>query len=536
MARGAQEFDSLDGWLGHKPRSGGGNFVKGWKKKPGYFNSWMHVKRLPLAIFRHSFPTPTLVKDKENNGEQVKHIFTKKFTCHETQEVLSHPWRDKTTGEREKPPERCGKCKFADFLWMNILSWLETHKWEAPADEPKMGKWVEKKKGKGEGIDPCATLFDFVSEAKDEENVKMTVGGYCGFFSQKELPADLKKAMARAKIRGDEAWKENTNPKCEYAMTVVDNDEISKGLQIAVETQALGEKVKEVITKTFKSTEQNIQKQPYCIRWDYDEKKSFSEKYDATAMLKMKPSARVLKLIRGEAPDLTELKTPFNQIAMRAIYEKACLLPEGVVDWDAIFPDEEQIEKWKSEDELMAEADEAAAKSDAEDEDEDEASDSDDDEDEEEEDEEEEDDDAEEEEKAPKSKTNAKAASKTTSKKKDAEEDDSDGDEQMVKCDECGKPMKLSASKCPHCGHEYDVTPDDDEEEKPEPKVPTRAELAAQKKKAESAKASAESAKKKTASAKTAKSKKKDEEEDEDADEDDPEDEDDNQGDDVPFD
>ena len=98
--RGAQEFDSLEGLLGHKPKSGGGNFLKGWKKKPGHIDTWMHTKRLPMALWRHTFPVPVLSKDKDS-GETVKHIYTKKFTCHETEEVLGHPWREKLSGERE---------------------------------------------------------------------------------------------------------------------------------------------------------------------------------------------------------------------------------------------------------------------------------------------------------------------------------------------------------------------------------------------------------------------------------------------------
>ncbi len=533
MGRGAQEFDDLSGWLKHKPRSGGGNMLKGWKKKPGHIDTWMHTKRLPMAVYRHPFPVPTIVKDK-TTGNPVKNIFSKKFTCHETEDVLGHPWRDKTTGEREQPPQRCGKCKFADFLWMNILEWVDTHKWEADAEDPKDGKWVEKKKGKGKGIDPCMRIFHFISDADAKQNVAITAGGYCGFLGQKpeNLPTDVKKAMAKAKIVGTEVWKENTNPKCDYVMCIVDNDDVGKGLQVATETQALGEKVKEVITKTFKSLEQNIQKQPYCIRWDYDDSKEFSAKYDATAMMKIKPSARVLKLIRGEAPDLTEIKTPFNQKAMRAIYEKACLLPEGVINWDDIFPDDEQIEKWKEEDEAAAEAEREAAENGSDDDEEEEgdAEESDDDSDD--------DDDEDEEEEAPAS------AKKSSAKSKSKKDEDDDDDDQMVKCDneECRKPMKLSATKCPHCGKKYDVTEDDDdeEEEEEEPaKVPTRAELAAQKKASDAKpKASAESAKKKSASTKSTKSKKKkDEEDDDDADDDDPsdDDDDDDQGDEIPF-
>lgn len=502
MGRGSQDFDTMDSWLGHKPRSGNSNMLKGWKKKPGKIETWMHVKRLPMALWQHPFPMPTMVKDK-TSGEQVKNIFSKKFTCHETEEVLGHPWRDKTTGEREEAPQRCGMCKFGDWLWLQIVAWVETHRWEASEDDKKNGKWVERKKGKGTGLDPCSVLFDFISDADKKQNVTMHVGGYCGYFGQKaeNLPTDVKKAMARYHIAGSEAWKENSNAKCSYVMCIVDNNDVGKGMQIADETQALGEKVKEVITKTFKSNELNIQKSPYCIEWEYKENEEFSKKYEATALLMKKPNARILKLIRGEAPDLTDLKTPFDQRKMAALFEKICLLKndegESLVPWDEIFPDDQQIEKWAAED-----AAEEESTADDEGDEEEETSSSDD----EEESESAEDDDSEEEE-----------------------------DEQMVKCDnpKCAKPMKLSASECPHCGKKYEVEGEEPESE-PEPaKIPTRAELAA----AAKNKANG-SSKKPEASAKATNSKKKKKEDVSDADEDpdgDAEGPEGNQDDEIPF-
>lgn len=457
MARGAQEFDTMDGFLGHKPRGGGGNFLKGWKSKPGHIDTWLHTKRLPMALWRHPFPMYVVLKDKQTN-EEVKHVFSKKFTCHETEDILSNPWRDKITGERDNPPKRCGMCKFSDWLWMEILAWLDTHTWD---DEKKV--WAEKKKGKSKGLDPCTKLFDFESEAKESENVTMYAGGFCNFFGQKDLPADVKKAMAKAKIRGDEAWKQNSNVKCEYVLCIVDNDDVGKGVQIATETQALGEKVKEVIQKIWKSNELNIQKEPYCIQWEYKEKEEFAKKYDATALLKVKPSSRVLKLIRGEAPDLTELKTPFNQKSMQAIFEKNCLLKS--VPWDEIFPSDDQIKKWEEEDEAE---DAAAASSDLDDDDADD-----------------DDDDAD-----------------------DSDADDS-GDDEEVKCDECKKPMKLSETECPHCGHKYG---DAEEEEEEKPVVRSRSDVAKEK-----AAAKASAAKKTETKASTKTTKKKVDDDDDDA-------------------
>jgi len=425
MGRGATEFDSLEGWLGHKTRGGsGGKFLSKWKEN-GHCDTWLHTKRLPLAIWRHAFPMFVLVADKDDKENKIKHVFSKKFTCHEDESVLEHPWRDKDTGLRENPPKRCGLCKFNDWLWQQCQQWIDTHSWNEKTKE-----WEEEKKGKGKGIDPCTKLFDLESEASDDENVQLYAGGICNFFSQKDPPDELLAAMKKAKIRGDMTWKQNANVKCEYVLCVVDNDNVAGGVQIAVETQALGEKVKEVIQKVYKSDDINIQKTPYCIQWIYKKSEAFSKKYDATQIMKIKPNERILKLIRGEAPNLEQLKEPFNQVSMRATLEKHCLVDD--IPWDEIFPTKEQEARWKKEDATAEEEDDSDdEKSDADDSDDDDSDD----------------------------------------EKSDADDSDDDDDE-MVACDnpKCKKPHKLSASKCPHCGHEYEVEEEPEPESEPEPK------------------------------------------------------------------
>lgn len=433
----------MEGWLGHKGRSGGGGkYLSKWKED-GSVDVWLHTKRLPLVIWRHPVPTYVVVDDKDKD-EKVKHVFSKKYVCHEDEAVLEHPWRDKVTGEREKPPQRCALCKFSDHLWMQILEWLDTHTWD------ESGKaWKEKKSGKGKGIDPCTIIFEFESEAKSSENVTMYAGGFCGFFSQRELPSDVVKAMKAKRILGNEIWKQNGNVKSESVMCVVNQADVSAGVQIAVEAQALGDAVKKEIQRVWKSNEINIQKQPYVIEWTYDEKEQFSKKYGATSKLKVKPSDRVLKLIRGEAPDLTELKKPFNQQQMRLIFEKHCLLTD--IDWNEIFPTKEQEKKWASDDAEAAEASESEESDDESEESDDESDSSSDDE-----------------------------SGDDSDKNDESDDEESEDSDDMVACDECGKAMKLSATKCPHCGHKYGDDGEEEEEKKEEekPKLKSRSEMA----------------------------------------------------------
>lgn len=466
MARGATEYDSMDAWLKSSPGKGssGGKIAK-WKED-GQLDVWLHTKRLPMTIWRHSFPTTVVMEDKETK-EKVAHIWSKKYTCHESEDVLDAMWfRDRDTGERKNPPKRCGLCKFNEWLWQQVKLWMDTHEW----DEEKKA-WKETKKGGGKGIDPCRTAFKFVSEAKEEENITLHVAGICGIFGKKDPNPDLVEAMKASKIRGTEAWKENTLVKAEYVMCIVNNDKPGDGVQIAIETKGLGEKVKEVIAKVYKSQDINIQKTPYCIRWEFDKKAEFSKMYDATAMMKIQPSPRILKLIRGEAPDLTQIKEPFNQQTMRAILEKHCLLKN--VPWDDIFPSKDEEKVWEKEDNAEA------AKDAADDEETEEESDD-----------------------------NADEESTVTDDDEDEDEDEDDEKGEKVACDECGKAILMSDAKCPHCGHEYEVAAAEEEEEEPPKKLRSRADIAKEKEKAATPPAKKAAAKKAV--------KKKAEEEDED--------------------
>jgi len=527
-------------WLKSKApgTGGGGKFLSGWKggkAGKGEITTWLHTACLPMTVWRHPFPMLIAVEDK-NTGTKVLHVWGRNHTCHETEDVLEKTYHRETKGDpssaREAPPERCGLCKTAEYLWQQCWLWLSLHRWVADKDEDSgkelvSGKWVlnkagkaAKEKGKPLGLDPCAVLFKFISEADDDENTTIHVGGFCGLFGRDDLPKDLTKAMTAAKIRVKEAWKEKVMVKPMSVMCVVDNDKPEKGVQISEETKELGEKVKEKITEVWEGSEVDIQRRPYAIRWSYDRSKTMGKQYTATPMMKLKPDARILSAIRSDAPDLSSVETPFNQQQFRALFERHAKIKE--IPWDELFPSKEQEKKWAEED---AEAEAAAteerpAKTKKRRSAEDEEPDADDEDDDSEEEDDGDDDDSDEEE--------------------DIEEDD-DGEE-LVACDKCKKPHKLSATKCPHCGHVYEVEEDEEEEEEEEPAQP-RSRSEAKK-----------TAAKKTAAKKASASKKKDEEdeeeeeeeedddeEDDDADDDDgdgdedSDDEDDNQGDGIPF-
>lgn len=446
MARGVTKHATMRDWLRSKSPGtggGGGKNLKGWKDVKtgkGEIDVFIHTKTLPMTVWRHPFPTLITIEDKKTK-KKVVHVWSRNYTCHETESVLDHPWlsdRDDPESDREKPFERCGQCKFGDWLRKQAWAWLATHRW----DDAKEA-WIETKKGKGRGIDPCAVLFDFESEADSDENTTIHVGGFCKLFGKKELPDDLAKAMKHHGISPKDAWKESCIVKPMSVMCVVDNDHPENGCVISEETKELGEKVKEEITKAWDSLEIDIQKKPYCIRWNYDRSQTMGKQYKATAMHKIKPDGRILAAIRGDAPDLSRIETPFDQLTMRSMLERHCKLEKGLVPWDEIFPSKEQVKKWQAEDEA---ADKLASDADEE-EDEGEEGESD-------------------------------EASNESGEPEDSEDDaeietDEDGEE-IVACDneDCKKPVKISAKSCPHCGMKFDV--EEEPEPEPEPQKPMR--------------------------------------------------------------
>lgn len=501
--RGVTKHSSLKGWLGSKaPGSGGSqsSYLTGWKKKPGYVDTFMHSKTLPMSVWRHGIPIFVIVKDKDTK-EEIIHVWNRKHTCHETEEILEAQYWRTTKGDpsspRKHPPERCGLCKFNEWAWQECWAWLETHDWDEEA-----GAWKEKKKTKSRGTDPCAVVFRLISEADDKENTTIHLGGMCGLFGRRELPDDLVKAMRKAKVSPKEAWKENWSVKPSSVMCVVDNDNPGEGVRISEESKELGEKVKEEITRVYEGAEVDIQRSPYCIRWKYHEGAQLGKMYTATAMMKIKPSPRILKLLRGEAPDLSHITDPFDQLDLRSYLEKNCKLKD--VPWDDFFPDEDQVKAWKKEDDAAA-AEEEGEEPEAE-EDEETSEDEDDDSDD--------DDDAEKDD-------------------KDTDSDDEeDEDDDMVACDDCSKPMKADATKCPHCGKKYDVEKEEtEEEEEPEPpkKLKTRSELAAEKAAAAKKKSSSNGEKSTTSKKASAGKEKPAREPGDDTEEDD------NQDDEIPF-
>lgn len=257
----------------------------------------------------------------------------------------------------------------------------------------------------------------------DDETVIVHAGGFIGEFGG-DLDDKEKAALKKAGISQREAWKENCRPKLNYIFWVVDADNVDKGLQQAQETGLLGDKVKDVIRDARESLGEdkgNPQKFPFCIQWEYaEQEKEFNKKYKARRIERISLTPAIEAIIRGPKPDITKAIARFDAKEVRSQLEAACY-PDvrKLIPWDEVFAVAKRPETDHPDLQDVAEGDLDPAD--------------------------------------------------VRNQQSSAPADDDD----LVKCDDgnghgCGKPVKLSDPKCPHCGLVYDVT----DEPKPEPPKP----------------------------------------------------------------
>jgi hypothetical protein len=404
----------IDDFLGHRTSSGGGsNFLGNWKKRegdskrtpvplpPASVDTWLHRKCGIVSIWRHNFPRKVVKEDKDTKEKEIK-FWSGNHVCWEHEDLLKQQFkRDRDTGRRIAPPKVCGICKFLEWLQEQVaegnISWTdEAFRFEPDEDDP----------------------------------IILHVGGMYGAFGAKDMSDEQKKELRKAKIFLTDAWKENVNAKASYVFRVVDHDNPDKGVQVAIETALLGDKVRLVINDSMSSLgsdEGNPLKHPYAIRWTHrDKEKEFHKKLHAQRIDRLELTDEIEALITDtDPPAIDHVTKRFDWRKVKAEMMEHCVL-EVDVPWDDLF---------------------AAHESESE-----------------------EDDEAPESEK-PKAKSNGKHIPPTVKSKKKPEPEE----EEMLACDECDKPMKASADECPHCGHKYDVA--GEEEEKPEPKkLPKRSE------------------------------------------------------------
>lgn len=299
---------NLDEFLGHKnAERGSGSKILNWKKNtPPLIDTWLHTRAPIVALWRHGWPR---VAEIERDGEKVKEVWGGNFNCWEPEETLRRQHRRADDGTRLSPPRICPMCLLIEHV----------------RDEVRAGR-----------IDWLTPIFEFEGDDPKQTIVLSAAGIYNGFngeLSRQDI-ADMRKAG----VRRDEAWKQNSVAKCSYVFSILNHATPEKGVQVAIETTALGDAVKRVIRDQIDSlgeTDGNPLRNPYAIRWEYrPNEQKFDQKYRALAMPKLALTPEIEELITSNPPDVSQLIERGNIGALRASMEAHAKIQ---LPWDRLF-------------------------------------------------------------------------------------------------------------------------------------------------------------------------------------------------------
>lgn len=387
------EESSIDGFLGSKIGGGrGAGFLSGWREQ-GKVQLWLHPKAPIVNRWAHQFYRIETVEDDKGNKSTKIQFF--RFNCLEKGVVLERQrFRDKR-GQRELPPAVCPYCKFNEKLYLAIedgsINWL----------------------------DP---VFKFESE---EDEFVMYAGGLTGAFKSKDLDADDKKALKKAGVRIDEAYKQDGHASQQFIFCVIPHENPEQCV-IARETKALGKKMQKAINDQIDSDgpiKGNPCRSPYAFEWRYFEEEKFDDKYDVVAKRSLEMTPEVKAAMEEEPPNIAEIIALGDPATLRGLMEKYCQLED--VDWGGIFEAAEALQEKQN----VAEAKKPFVADD--------------------------DDDAPP--KPPKKVTPPTVASakKDAKEKAQAQPAEASSDEEVFGCDVCDADMKASDTVCSSCKTVY---------------------------------------------------------------------------------
>lgn len=344
-ARGSSGvLPNYDAFLGHSSGGGGGAFLKSWRDD-GSIDVWLHPQAPPGVRWAHSFWELKKIKKKAKNEEvETEELRSYRWICHEREAILRRQrFRDDDigrradpnsqdpkrvcggivgNGRREYPPEVCPMCLLIEWLRDQVrderLSWT-------------------------------STLFSWKCSDGEEEIVSL--GGFCGLFGRatNDYTKDQLDQLRRAHVERDESYLEAAGARCDYLLRVIDDGNPSEGCVIAPVADALGRKVQKAIKDRIEMSKGAFRpsETPFCMRWKFDDAKSFEDKYDVVPMIEAKPSDEVLEAIEADPPSLSDLLAPGNPATLRAQMEKHCAI-QGV-PWDKFFGAAEAAEQAEGE-------------------------------------------------------------------------------------------------------------------------------------------------------------------------------------------
>lgn len=314
---------NIQDFLGHKSNAGGGNrgaHLDRWTKRDfaqdedgPHVDTFLHTKSRIIVVWRHPWPRVVEYKDKDT-GEKTLQVWSGTFVSHDHESVLIKQHYIDKSGNREMPPVACPMGRMIEAIRVAVrdgkLSWL----------------------------DP---VFEFRGDDLRRTQVLRAAGVYNGFKG--DLTPEQKKEMKGGGVYVKDAWMQSLMARCNYLFQVVDNDNVDKGLQVAIEGTLLGERVKTVIVdamdgKALGPTRGNPLITPYCIRWLYHPKADIKDRYHARRLEGVKLEADVRAIIVDQPPkDVAREHAPGDADELRMSVEKHWVGPDGLIDWDEIF-------------------------------------------------------------------------------------------------------------------------------------------------------------------------------------------------------
>lgn len=313
------EFKTVDDFLNYRGNeSGGGKRLKSWAKDPGFVNLWFHTKQMPCSVWYHRLPELVLRTEKDTRRE-LKNVWGRQHVCLEDEKILKKQrFRSEETGEREYPPLRCPVCRLA----------------EAIREMVRDGK-----------IRDTDKVFKFEGSDKPEENCVLSAGGFANLWGRDQDAATTDRLKA-AGVFMSKVWAETGLAKLNYVFAVVNNDDPASGLQVAVQTQLVGDKVKRVINNEIASKDGdkgNPFVNPYCIRVVYKPaEKKFDDKYEALRMDRFPLTPDIERIICGEKPNIAKYTDRMNGKDVIAALQTHALIDlpwESILDTPGDAPD-----------------------------------------------------------------------------------------------------------------------------------------------------------------------------------------------------
>ena len=308
------EFKSIDDFVNYRSSDGGGGKrLKSWAKQKGRLDFWLHTALMPARIWTHPVPE-LIVRTDRATGVTKRNVWSRAQGCHESEEIL-RKWRFKNAnGSQEHSPCACGLCRTLEAVRVAIHE------------------------GRIRDVD---VLFRWEGSDKPEENIALHAGGMCGFWKRDQDDAD-KARLAQHGIYMSKAWSESMVAKLQYVFVGVDHDDQASGVQVAVQTQLVGDKVRKVIRQQIASKgpqRGNPLVNPYCIRLVHQpQEQKFDDKYDAFPIEMNVLTPEIDRLIREAPPSIDNFLKKFDPRDVRSKLEAhATDIAKQKLDWNRIW-------------------------------------------------------------------------------------------------------------------------------------------------------------------------------------------------------